>query len=270
MYFEHKPQETFDSSPLAVGGKPRVEAYAAWVYWTIGIAIFILALAVGITLYEVISRFRERLKNQYLTDGGPPATPTHSCTYHVGIRAERASPSFDHQRSVLKVELLDSYNRYITSIAVPCFLFKFKLDEGPMPEKPTKSLHPVFVKTMTVLQEQWATTDPNELISWQFTRRRPLTDIASARVLHDCYNKDAYIVFKYIVFYDPLADVNFMVQVKEQQIRGVHPCPPSSVQVFPVEKLTTPTEELRSFMAANVTRHPYWCPIWCPICCWCC
>jgi hypothetical protein len=234
-----------------------IEDKTTWVYWTIICVSIILAFAIAISLYELICRFRDKL----IFDGGPPATPTHTFSYIVGVKSDRASSSFDPQVSVLKVELLDRFNRYVTSIAVPCFLLKFKvIDDGPPPEKSAqKMVPPVFIKTMTVLQEQWAPTSRAELINFQLVRRRPLTDVASARILHDCFNRDAFIMLKYIVFHDPLANINFMINLKEQQIKAIHPCPPTCSQVFPVEKLTTPNEDLKSFMESTKAQSSMCC-----------
>jgi hypothetical protein len=245
--------EDHNDSPKTKGGDN-----STWVYWTIVSVSIVLGSLIAATLYELICRFKEKLKSQTVTDGGPPATPTHNFSYVVGVRGDRCSPSMDTQISVIKVELLDRFNRYITSVAVPCFLLKLKVDDGPPPNKGSKPTHPVYIKTMTVLQEQWAPTEQAELITFQLIMRRPLTDVASARILHDCYLNDAYIVLKYIVFHDPLANVDFMIRLKDQLIRGVHPCPPSSTQVFPVEKLTLPAEELKSFLELTNTKSSSW------------
>lgn len=259
MFLEPNRNYTRD---LDIDDKPK--GNKSWVYWTIVTVTLIVAFAIGIFIYELICRMKDKMKSQIIFDGGPPATPTHSFSYTVGVRAERASPSFDPQLSVLKIELLDRFNRYVTSVAVPCFLFKLRVDEAasiPSEKSGQSTTHPMYVKTMTILQEQWASTDQNQLIAFQLVRRRPLTDVASARILHDCYAKDAYITFNYIVFHDHLADVVFRINLKDQPIRAVHPCPPTATQVFPVEKLTTPTDDLKSFINFINPGHS-----WCPSC----
>lgn len=236
--------------------KPKEEGSQAWVYWVASILTIVTVFIIVISVWEIINRYRARLRNQKLMDGGPPATPSHSFSYMVGVHAERCSPSLDRDITVVKVELLDRLNRYITSVAVPVFLFKLKVDEGPPPDPSTKPTHAVYIKTMTVLKEKWATTERDELITFSLTRRRPLTDVTAARILHDCYLENAYIVFKFIVFHDHAADVDFIIRCKDQQIRGIHPCPPTNVQVFPVEKLTTPAEELKAFLELAHARPP--------------
>jgi hypothetical protein len=235
----------------------------SWIYWTVVCMSAVVGCITAFVLYECICRVKDRLSTQQIYDGGPPATPTHSFTYTVGVRADKASPSFDTQISVIKIELLDRFNRYVTTVAVPCFLFKFKEGEGPPAEKPDKPVHPVFIRTMTVLQEQWSSTRQSELVTFQFTRRKPLTDIASARIGHDCFAKEAYITLKYIAFHDPLADIHFMINLKDQRIKATHPCPPSMTQVFSVDKLTTPNDDIKSFLDQMSGKNSTWCtPCW--------
>lgn len=219
-----------------------------YVFWIVIILIVVLLVGVSASIWEIFFRHREpKTKHQQIPDGGPPATPTHRFAYIVGVKADKASPCFDDQISVIKVELLDRLNRYVTGIVVPCFLLKFAISDGPQPETTAKP-HPANVRSMTVVKEDWNKTTPGELITWQLVRRRPLMDVAKARITHDCYAKGAFVSLKFIVFYDPQAAITFMINLRDQQLQAIHPCPPSGAQLFPVEKLTAPNEEVKSFI----------------------
>lgn len=232
-----------------------------WIYWTIVGASILLALILSIALYDLICRCRERFKSQQIVDGGPPASPAHNFLYTVGCHADQASPSFDTQLSIIRIELLDNLNRYITSIAIPCFLLKFKQvnSQTKVPEEKTKPLHPMHIKSLSILHETWAGTEPGERVTFQMSRRQALMNVTSARVSHDCYIANATITLKYIVLYDQSARIYFMIHLKNIQLRSIHPCPPSGLQVFPVEKVVS-HEELKSFMDITQTRYMFCCP----------
>lgn len=113
-----------DEVKKAHGGSSQPD----WVWGTaIGSGILV-GLIVSIVLYDLCCRIKES-RMQQVNDGGPPSSPSHECFYTVGIKVDEASPSFDTKQSMLRIDMLDNLNRYLTTLAVPCFLFKFNQKE---------------------------------------------------------------------------------------------------------------------------------------------
>lgn len=100
-----------------------------WVWGTAVGSAILVGLIMSIVVYDLCCRIREG-RIQQVSDGGPPSSPTHECFYTVGIRVDEASPSFDARQSMLRIDMLDNLNRYLTTLAVPCFLFKFNQKES--------------------------------------------------------------------------------------------------------------------------------------------
>lgn len=258
MMFDFNSDEVYE-------GDTRFETYrdnpkSTWIFWTIVGATLLVLLIFSIAIYDLICRCREKYKTQQIEDGGPPASPSHCFMYTVGCHADWASPSFDNQLAIIRVELLDCLNRYITSIAIPCFLLKFRQDTSKTKSpEPKPKLHPMHIKSLSILHEQWAGTNPGELVTFQLSRRQALMNVASARVTHDCYAADAVMTLKYIVLYDQSAKVNFMINLKNAQLKAIHPCPPTGLQVFPVEKVIK-HEDLKTFMGIAQPGFLFLCP----------
>lgn len=239
-----------------------------WVFYTVIGASALITLIIIIVLYDLCCRFRES-KNQQILDGGPPATPNHQYTYKIGIRSDSASPSFDTKQSIIRLDMLDNQNRYITSVAVPCFLFDFEPyygskgeqqqqqeTEQPKQDQIVKNDVPA-IKSMTAIREIWAHTAQGNLVTFNLVRRQPLRNLTSIRITHDCYAPKAQIILRYVIIHDGSTKYNARVNLHKTPIRANHPCPPSGFQVFPVERITNQQqlEEMRSF--TNTMRKKF-------------
>lgn len=211
-----------------------------WLIYTIvGASLLILLIALVI-LYDLWSRYRE-IREQHISDGGPPTTPGHTCGYFFSIKVDEASQNFEAKRSVVRLELLDHQNQYLTSIAIPCFLFKLKspgqktndsigkmFNNYPNPIEPSN-------KSTTNLQQVWSSTPKSNLITFYLVRRHPLIRLSSVRISHDCYTQGSYISFKYVTIRDEATFQCVKAELVGQTIKAPHPCPPSGYQVFPFE-----------------------------------
>lgn len=209
----------------------------AWVLFTIITASVLIGIICLVIIFELLSRLRDA-KDQIVIDGGPPATPTHQLNYKVVIAAGDASPTLDTKQSVIRIEFLDSQNLYLTSLAVPCFILKFKVDfdknQGDLQlPQPVGRKHPSTVyKSMTNLHESWSKTHPSDVVSFLLVRRDELANLASIRIFHDCFTPDAYLTLKYIYIKCESSGSITRFDLADKPIKSVHPCPPSSVQVF--------------------------------------
>jgi len=224
----------------------------------------------------------------------------------VGIKAEDASQPFDYRQSVLRFELIDHWNRYLGTMAVPTYLLKIKKDSSSKSTsqeqrssgksapkqnskenqismtKLNKSLKlqlPIQLKpeayevrnnierdnnyrSMTDLHEIWANSQPrNSLLKFHYVRRTPLNNLSAIRILHNCYHRDAQIRLKFFIIYDDMKKEYYRVDLTGKPLKATHPCPPSRVQVFKLEKLASieHLEELRPF-SQSVGRTSQCCP----------
>lgn len=283
-----------------------------WIYYTLIGAASLISLILLIVIYDLCCRCRESRARQ-IADGGPPATPTHQHLYRITIRADEASSGFDTRGSVLKLELLDAQNRYITSLAVPCFLLAFK--QRPAGGQSSESLsrarsvsgskRPCYQqqqqqqqygqasrasqassssaasgstqpatgsgsgaaarleapKSLTLLHEAWPATARRSVVSFQLIRREQLKNLSSVRISHDCYGPNNFITLRYLIVHDEEGPYLGRAKLRQHKIRAVHPCPPSGLQVYPVERLSDlrQLEEANSY--ANLLRRSdnSWC-----------
>lgn len=222
-----------------------------FIYTVIGASILLTAIFIAI-IYDICYRCYE-FREQQIFDGGPPASPGHQYTYTFGIQVDDASLSFDTKQTVIKIDLLDIRNQYLTSVAVPCFVFKFKQNNvkssDSLPGYPTpftnnnninnnnnnnssKNKNQLNYKSLSLYQESWGNVPKASVIIFHLTRRYPLKDFASIRITHDCFKLNAYITFKYLVIRDDLSKQSAKVELSGKQIFAVHPCPPSGTQVY--------------------------------------
>lgn len=213
----------------------------AWVLFTIITASVLIGIVCLVIIFELLNRLRDA-KDQIIVDGGPPATPTHQLNYRVIVAAGEASPTLDTKQSVIRIEFLDSQNLYLTSIAVPCFVLKFKVNydrnqaDIQLPQ-PSGRKHPSTVyKSMTALHDVWSKTNPSDTLSFLLVRREELTNLAAVRIFHDCYTPDTYLTLRYIFVKCEATGAITRFDLTDKQIRSIHPCPPSGVQVFRSER----------------------------------
>lgn len=211
---------------------PSSETENSWILFTVvGASVLIVLIAI-IALYDLYSRCREYNRNQQICDGGPPASPDHQYSYKIEIRVEEASPSFDTKQSVIKMDLLDHQNQYITSLAIPSFVFKFKADQtGSQPllqlnQAPPCSSDALAYKSMSAFYDTWSKKPKSNPLTFNLIRRNPLHNLASIRLTHDCYNANAHITFQYIII------DGVKIDLQNKPIQAIHPCPPSGLQVF--------------------------------------
>lgn len=233
----------------------------AWILYTAIAAFVLILLILFVLLYDLCSRCCDQ-KDQVINDGGPPVSPSSQNTYTITIRVDEASSTFDAKSSILRIDLLDSQNQYMTNLAIPCFVFKLKSIAQASPESPpsqpsprlpahqlhqlqqyqqvqhqTGSIKSVITnhKSLSGLYETWSNTTASDVISFKLVRRMPLVDFASIRLTHDCYLKDAYLTFRYITIRDDLSNVTAKIDLQEKNIYAPHPCPASGLQVFSIE-----------------------------------
>lgn len=213
---------------------------SSWILYTIILVSILVSLIALILIYDICTRYRE-LKGQFIHDGGPPSSPDHQSSYLVTIQAESISANFDTRRSVIKVDLMDMDNRYLTGFVVPVFKLKFKSDgsdgkqrsdEYPLNDKteisgPTPPLVDVY--------ENWSNTTPAQSISFHLIRRNPLVKLASIRICHDCYQPDAYLTLKHMIIQDEASKQKAKVNLSGKPIKATTPCPPSKYQVYSAE-----------------------------------
>lgn len=227
-----------------------------WIFYTVIAACVLIILIILVVLYDLCVRCRNYQGHQEILDGGAPISPGHQYSYSMTICLEEASPSFDPRQSVIKMDLLDHMNQYITSIVVPCFVFKLKNmvpgqksltshDLSPLPSKlaagqqqaDQAASRPNWLntKSMAALVETWANTPKSSIVSFTLIKRNPLTNLTSIRVSHDCYKPNALLLIKYIQLKDDQTLQRARADLADKPIRAVHPCPPSGVQVFKLE-----------------------------------
>lgn len=211
----------------------------AWILYTvIGASILLTLIGIAI-IFDICYRCYE-FKEQQILDGGPPASPGHQYTYTFGIQVDEASVSFDTKQTIIKLDLLDAKNQYLTSVAIPCFLFKFKQNNQKSNESspgyPTPftniNKNKLNYKSLTAIQENWNNTPRGSSIVFHLIRRNPLKDFASIRISHDCFKVNAYITLKHVLIRDDLSKQSARVDLVGKQIFAIHPCPPSGAQVY--------------------------------------
>lgn len=211
-----------------------------WVFYTAIAALVLLLLIVIVIIYDLCCRCIEA-RNQRISDGGPPSSPAHQHSFTFKIRVDEASPTFDIRDSIIRLELLDNLNQYLTSLAIPCFLFKFKTDQwvenrSIYPNPPIAIKSPAF-KSMSTFHETWANTTRGNQITFHLVRRNPLTNLSFIRISHDCFQPETYITFKFITVRDDATGQMYRAVLQNKPIRAIHPCPPTGLQVFSVEKV---------------------------------
>lgn len=214
----------------------------AWVLYTVIAVIILFSLIVAYIIYDLCSRCRES-RDQQIIDGGPPATPNHQYSYTFTIRVDEASPSFDTKQTMIKLDLLDVHNQYLTSLAIPSFIFKFKTPtNSEIYVNPQQQVGPynnnLAFKSITTLLDTWSNTVKSDVIRFYLMRRHPLNNFASIRITHDCYRANAHITIKYITIKEDSTQQEVKVDFHNKQIRAIHPCPPSALQVFHAERPT--------------------------------
>lgn len=213
----------------------------AWILFTIITASVLIGIICLVIIFELLSRIRDA-KDQIIIDGGPPATPSHQIAYRIIIRADEASSSLDFKQTMIRIDFLDAQNLYLTSIAVPCFALQFKMDKeskfdpSSLPQPSGRKNPSNVYKSMSGLHENWSKTRPSNTLSFLMVRREELTNLASIRIFHDCYAPEAYFTLKYIFVKCEATGALTRFDLADKQIRSIHPCPPSGLQVFHCER----------------------------------
>jgi len=233
----------------------------AWILYTIIGACVLISFIALVILYDLCYRYREH-RDQQVFDGGPPSTPGHHFSYTVAIKAEDVSAPFDTQQSIIKLDLIDSQNRYLTSVAVPCFIFKFSNANSrkfmPRPNGQQVETRPLMAyKSMSALIETWSSTTRSNLVTFYIVRRNPLQNFSSVRVSHDCYLDGAKLNLKYIIIRDDRTQQCAKIDLQNKPISAYHPCPPSGFQVFSAERVVGPQqlEETRTLVQLMTAKE---------------
>lgn len=291
----------------------------SWIYWTaVGATVFI-TIIILVIIYDMCVRYQQ-VSFQTIMDGGPPASAGSYNVYTVGIKADETGGGLDTNQTVIRVELLDTMNRYMGSFAVPTFMFKWnsldsqnktkrstnkqttqpagssngsanememrplneqhhqqqqnvtdpypagRLDrrdyyKGKKPVEIPKMAQEAFelrhkynlednYRSMSDLHEMWSNAKRGVLICFNYLRRQPL-DLATIRIQHDWWTKEAYLKLKYIVIYDKAKDVYMKAKLEGKPLYALHPCPPANAQLFPLEQITNQHfDEIKSFRNA--------------------
>lgn len=95
-----------------------------WIIYLIIGAFIVITLVACAVLFELLSRAFRQPKELAISDGGPPATPSHQFSYTFQIKATEASHNFDAKHTVIRMDLLDNQNRFLSCLAIPSFAFK--------------------------------------------------------------------------------------------------------------------------------------------------
>lgn len=216
----------------------------AWALYT-GIAAAALGLTVVFfVLLDLYKRYFSLRENILIPDGGPPASGGHHHTYTITVRADMASPTFDIKDSIIRIEVLDKRNQYLTSFVVPAFVLKFQEypqyedpQPGPSSGATPEPARPRYViKALSFIRDYWAKASQTSELKFTLIRRMPLNDIAAVRINHDCYNPNALVILKCIVIKDDLRPLCYKVDLTGKLLRAMHPtCPPTGLQVFKAE-----------------------------------
>lgn len=253
-----------DNDPSTTGRPPTVGSAEgarddSWIVYTVIAATILILIIVLVILYDLCNRWRTLVHNeQEIVDGGPPLTPTHCHRYSVSIYIDAASPSFDQEHSMIRIELLDQLNQYITSFVIPASVCAFNTDQAKMkpatpngtksvsapdPEDPFNYNNPhkqsssspfstTQIKSMTAINEQWKDTAKSNVIKFTLIRRSPIINLSYIRIIHDCFKTNAHITLKSILVRDESKRQVTRFELKGKQLRGVHPCPPTGAQVY--------------------------------------
>lgn len=243
MYLEDKFYPTTDPSPSLATVidhvENRIDSDGSWITYTIVAVSSIVALIALILIYDICSRYRE-LRGQFIYDGGPPASPDHQSTYLFTIQCESASPNFDTKTALIKIDLLDNSNYYLTTITVPTFVFRFK-PISPNEKRPVEIRMNIvnepgsMPKAMNEIYETWSNTTQSQTISFRLIRRDPLVRIGAIRIYHDCFNQESYFTLKQVIICDEATKHKVRVNLSNRPLKALNPCPPSRYQVFPAE-----------------------------------
>lgn len=232
-----------------------------YVTYTIIISSFLVALIVFILLYDIWRRYRD-MKHLQVIDGGPPATPSTQSNYTITVQVEEISATFDPKQTILRFELLNDRYHYLTSLAIPCFVFKFKTSSVRSQDTTTSieltqqphlgdQLQGRKQKSLSYYHEVWSPTSKSRTIHFNLVRRHPLHNLCYLRVNHDCYYSQAHLTLRQFSIKDDIGGQVAQFDVRGKQIFALHPCPPSSAQVFTLESSTA--SELKSD-APNLTQ----------------
>ena len=267
--------------------KGKDETESSWLFWAVLGAAICVSIAILVIVWDIFCRCRDTAV-QNVFDGGPPSSPGNQFFYTVGIKADEAAANLDTKLTVLKFELLDNWNRYLSTISVPAYLLKFRQDpESSVSASPTGaqsesknglggSTKPAGLlqkskevllelrprrsanelgkyKSMSDLRETWSNSaSNNSLLTFQLVRRTPLTNLASVRVTHDCYERGATMRLKYLALYDNIKKEYLRADFTNRVLVALHPCPSTRQQVFKIERAASAEQlhELKAFTSA--------------------
>lgn len=234
-----------------------------WILYTSIAAAILIFLIIAILLYDLCSRCCKH-KEQVISDGGPPASPSHLNSYSVTLRVNEASLNFDSKTTVLRLELLNSLNQFLTSVAIPCFILKFKTpnqdtlkldldvqqDEKAFHTQQFRQLQQYqnmllqsdidnghldkCFKSLSGLHEIWSNTVPSSTITFKLICRMPLRDFSSVRVSHDCYNPGAFVSLRCLSVKEDMSGMVAQVSFRDRSISAYHPCPASGSNVYTI------------------------------------
>lgn len=221
-----------------------------WIFYAEIGACLLLGLIVIVILISVCCRWCRERREQEVSDGGAPPSPGHNHTYVIEIRADEASPTFDVNQTIIRMELLDIEKQYLTSVAVPCFVLKFKTNEEKgsppspsasklgAPQRPVGALSrkAQINRSMTSLMERWSNTLRSTQISFFLIKRLPMKNFGAIRVTHDCFNRNAYMTLKHVIVREDATKSIVKIDLQGKQIKAMHPCPPTGLQVFAAER----------------------------------
>lgn len=197
---------------------------SGWILVTVIVASIILTIITIVILYDLYKRCRQ-LREHTVYDGGAPASPGHQHSYTFSIKVDEASKLFNRKTSTIMLDLLDNNNHFLTRLAIPSKAFKFNTATR------TTSTSPSIRKSVNKLVD-WNLFKRTDTVTFYLLRRNPLKNFNSIRIMHDCYDCDAQITFKYIIIRDDNNKQSSRVNLANQPIRAIHPCPPSGMQVF--------------------------------------
>lgn len=223
----------------------NVEPQFNWILYTVVGASVLLALIFLVIIYDLFQRCYE-FREQQILDGSQPISPGHQpYSYTFAIRVEEASSVYDTKLTVIKMDLLDSQNQYLTTVAIPSFVFRFKQVVGKSVESlPGYPLNSVFatrnnmsLKSYDVIKQTWSNTPRASIVVFHLIRRNPLKDFAAIRITHDCYKPNGFITLQYVIIRDDATKQSARVDLQGTRIYAAHPCPAGSYQVFPASKV---------------------------------
>lgn len=215
----------------------------SWIVYTVIVITLIVVIVVVILIYDLCYRWKE-LRGIYISDGGPPASPKHQSSYLVTVKADSVSQAFDTKNTLIRVELLDHQNHFLTSFTFPTSILKFRSSEYPsnqsknldLTSSPSRESGPATDLKDTEAYDNWLGVAQSNIITFHLVRRYPLVRMSSVRLSHNCFTKDAFIILKHIIICDESTKQKVKVNLSNIPLAAGAPCPPSKFQVFNVEK----------------------------------